>query len=97
MNEPALLLRQRQEGGPAQEFDKMPMCGTFPAVQGLDFTFQCRGCRLDPWLGSQDPTCLLARKPEHKQQKQNCNKFNKDFESGPHQKNLKTNKQTKNL
>ena len=72
------------------------MCGTFPVVQGLDFTFQCRGCRLDPWWGSQDPTCLLARKPEHKQQKQNCNKFNKDFKSGPHQKKIlkQTNKKT---
>ena len=67
----------------------MPMCGTFPAAQGLDFTFQYRGCGLDPWWGSQDPTCLLATKPEHKQQKQYCNKFNKDFKSGPHQKNLK--------
>ena len=29
-----------------------------------------------------------CQKPEHKQQKQYCNTFNKDFENGPHQKNL---------
>ena len=22
----------------------------------------CRGCRFDPWLGNQDPTCLMAKK-----------------------------------
>ena len=27
---------------------------------------------------------LLAKKPEHKQQKQYFNKFNKDFKNGPH-------------
>ena len=31
----------------------------------------------------------MAKKPEHKKQKQYCNKFNKDFKNGPHQKNLK--------
>jgi len=27
------------------------------------------------------------QKPEHKQQKQHCNTFNKDFENGTHQVN----------
>ena len=22
----------------------------------------CRGCRFDPWLGSKNPTCLVAKK-----------------------------------
>ena len=33
------------------------------------------------------------KKREHKQQKQYCNKFNKDFKNGPHQKSLKINSQ----
>ena len=46
--------------------------------------FQCRGCRFNPWLGSQDPTCLAAKKKKKKpkqniKQKQYCNKFNKDL------------------
>ena len=31
---------------------------------------------------------VKVKKPEHKQQKQYCNKFNKDFKNGPHQKKL---------
>ena len=30
---------------------------------------------------------IHASRPKHKQ-KQHCNKFNKDFKNGPHQKNL---------
>ena len=30
-----------------------------------------------------------AKKPKHIRQKQYCNKFNKDFKNGPHEKNLK--------
>ena len=37
------------------------------------------------WLGSQDPTCLVAKKPK---QKRYCNKFNRDLKNGPHQGNL---------
>ena len=29
-------------------------------------------------------TCQMAKIPEHKQQKQYCNKLNKDFKNGPH-------------
>ena len=38
----------------------------------------------------------MAKEPEHKQQKQYCNKFNKDFKNGPHQlkKNLKKKKES---
>ena len=31
--------------------------------------------------------------PKHKQQKQYCNKFNRDFKNGPHFKNLKKKKE----
>ena len=48
--------------------------------RGQDFVFQYRGCGLDP-MG------LAAKKLKHKKkQKQQCNKFNKDFKNGPHQK-----------
>ena len=30
----------------------------------------------------------MAKDPEYKQQKQYCNRFNKDFKKGPHQKNF---------
>ena len=31
---------------------KKAIWGTSLLVQGYEFTFQCRGCRFDPWLGS---------------------------------------------
>ena len=37
------------------------------------------------------PPGQKKKKPNRKQ-KQQCNKFNKDFKSGPHQKNLKKKK-----
>jgi len=43
---------------------------------------------------SSDPRCLTAKTPEHKQQKQYCDKLNKDFNNGPHQK---TKQKFKNL
>ena len=43
----------------------------------------------NPWLGSKDPTCFLAKKQQNIGQKQYYNKFNKDFKYGPHgKKNL---------
>ena len=47
-----------------------------------DFTFQCRECRFNLWWGIYDPTCLSAKKKKKNHninQKQYCNKFNKDF------------------
>ena len=37
------------------------------------------GYGFDSWPGSEDPIYLTAKTPEHKQQKQYCNKFNKEF------------------
>ena len=34
----------------------------------------------------------MAKKAEHKQQRQYCNNFNKDFKNGPHKTFLKTKK-----
>ena len=35
---------------------------------------------------------IQKKKKKHKQQKQYCNKFNKDFTNGPHQKKIKKEK-----
>ena len=52
------------------------------------------GSEFDPWSGSWDPTCLEAKRPKHKQWKQWCSKFRKDFKNGPHQnKSLKNKKE----
>ena len=42
---------------------------------------------VNPWSGSEDPTCLAAKKQNIKQ-RQYHNKFNKDFKNGPYFKNL---------
>ena len=54
--------------------------GDFPGSPAVgDFTFQCRWCGFDPWLGIWAPTGLVIKKPKHMQQREFCNKFNKDF------------------
>ena len=51
-----------------------PVVGTSPS--------SVAGCGFDPWLGSWDPTCLVAKEPKHETEAI----FNGDFENGPHQK-----------
>ena len=46
---------------------------------------------LIPGWGARN-TCLVAKKKKKPKQKQYCNKFNKDFKFGPHQKNKKKKK-----
>lgn len=48
------------------------------ASGGWVFAFQCRGCKFDPWSGSQVPTCLTGKNPKHKTEILN---FNKDFKN----------------
>ena len=60
--------------------------GIFLAIQWLRLRLPVQGFRFDPWSGSYDPTCLMAKEPEYKQQNQHCKKLNKDFKNGPHQK-----------
>ena len=45
-----------------------------------DFTFQCRCVCLIPGWGAGLSHALWSKKPKHMQQRQFCNKFNKDFE-----------------
>ena len=40
---------------------------------------------LIPGRGTKIPQASTIKKPEHKQQKQYCNKFNQDFKNDPHQ------------
>ena len=44
-----------------------------------------------PWSGSRDSTCLMASKQNLKQ-KQQCNKFSKDYKNGLHQKKILKNR-----
>ena len=37
----------------------------------------------NPWLGTQESYIPVYKKSEHKQQKQCCDKFNKDLEENP--------------
>ena len=57
--------------------------GTSPAGAG--------GSDLIPGQGAKIPQALRPKKNQNIEQKQYCNRFNKDFKKGPHQKkkNLK--------
>lgn len=41
-------------------------CGTSLAVQWLRLRLQMQGYGSDPWSGSWDPTCLMAKGPKHR-------------------------------
>ena len=59
------------------DFPRGPVVGTSPSNVG--------GAGLTPGGGAGMPHALQPKNQSIKQ-KQYCNKFNKDFESGPHQK-----------
>ena len=52
------------------------------------FVFQCRGTGLIPAWGAKIPHASWP-KNQNMKQKPYCNKFNKDYENVPYQKNLK--------
>ena len=54
-------------------------------VQGLRLHLPMQGVWFQTFVGDLRSPCLSAKRPGHKQQKQYCNKFNKDFKNGPHQ------------
>ena len=62
-----------------RDFPSSPGVKTSPSNAGCAGSIPGQGVRSQTLLGS-------ARKPENKQQKPYCNKFNKDFKNGPHQK-----------
>ena len=45
-----------------------------------------------PGQGARTPHALWPKKKQSVKQKQYCNKFNKDFRNGPHQKKVKIKK-----
>ena len=55
-----------------------------PVVKTLPFS--ARGVDSIPGLGAKSPCASYPKKK--KNQKQYCNKFNKDFKNNPHKKNL---------
>lgn len=61
----------------------------------VDFTFQCRELGVQSWVWKLDPTGLLAKIPEHKQQKQYHNRFNKDLKYDPHKTKILRRKRSK--
>ena len=66
--------------------------GTPLAVQWLRLhTSNAGGAGSIPGQGAKIPHASRPKNQNIKQ-KQNCNKFNKDFKNGPHQKNLKKKK-----
>ena len=58
--------------------------GTSLVIQWLGLQLPIQGAQFQSLF--EDPTCLMTNKPK---QKQYCEKFNKDFKNGPHEKNLK--------
>ena len=57
-------------------------------VQCYNFALQGKECKVNPWLGSLDPTCLKAKKSKRKTEAVR-KKFNKGFKCGPHLKKIK--------
>ena len=64
----------------------------FPGGSVVSFPFQCRGCRFNSWSRSQDPTCLVAKKPKHKNRSNTVTDTIKNFKMVPIKKSLKKNK-----
>ena len=52
-----------------------------------------QGIRVQSLVGEAKITQASGPKTRNIKQKQHCNKFNKDFENDPHQKNLKKKKE----
>ena len=63
------------------------ICGDFPGSPVVKTSASnTGGVGLIPGQGAKIPHASWPKKPK---QKQYCNKFNKDFKSGPHQKKTK--------
>ena len=59
-----------------------PVVKTLPSNAGGAGSIPSQGAKTTPWL--------MVKNTDHKQQKQYCKQFNKDFKNGPHKKYLKT-------
>ena len=66
----------------------------FSSVQWLRLHLLMMGCGFNPWSGSWDPTCLIAKKL-HPKTETICNKFSKDLKKkkNPYKKTFKKMKQ----
>ena len=60
--------------------------GTCLVAQGLRLPLPMQGVPVQSLVGSWDPTCLVAKKPNHKKQKKYCDKCNQDFKNSLHLK-----------
>ena len=70
--------------------------GTSQVVQWLRLHLPMQGVRVRSLLRELRSHMPRGQENQNIKQKQYCNKFNKDFKSGPHQKNKQTNKQNQN-
>ena len=71
-------------------FNKSYPTGLPLAVQRLRLPFKAEGVGLIPGQGAEIPDALWPKNQNIKQ-KQCCNKLNRDFKNGPHQKKKKKN------
>lgn len=62
--------------------------GTFLMVQWLRFHLPTQAVQVRSPAGELRTHMPLSQKPKHKQQKQYCHNFNKNFKNGPYQKKL---------
>ena len=69
---------QLNVGTKCGDFPGSPVLKTSPSTAG--------GVGSIPGWGTKIPHALQPKKSKHKKKKQYCDKFNKDFKHGPHQK-----------
>ena len=79
------------------EFQKKPFTGTSLAVQWLRRCLLLQGMLVRSLIGELRSHMPCSLRNQNTKRKPYCNKFNKDVEEGPHQKNLKKKKKAKLL
>ena len=69
-----------------RKYSMLKLCQDSLAVQWLRLHLPTQGVQVWSLVGELRTHMPWNQKTKHKQQKQYCNKFNKDFLNGPHQK-----------
>ena len=69
-------------------FSKNHVLGTSLAVQWLRLCLPMQGVQVQSLVGELRSPMPRGQKNQNIKQKQYCNKFNKDFKNGPHQKKI---------
>ena len=82
-------MRTRDEGLHVSPFPENQADRDFPVVQWLRLHLPMQGVQIPSLVGELRRPHASQPKKQNTKQKQYCNKFNKDFKNGPHQRNLK--------